>query len=175
MVKRKRHSFSWRRHFRGKKPYRHFNKDRGRRGLLTSLKIWLPVFCPVYLILSYFEALAPMKFYGQVPLAVRFFLYLFTVFVASLTGYKVFLKLDYEPRTERGIFTLRLLSGGILVASFLLLLFSISSIFVASLLKSVANELLAVFSITFSAALLLLSAYLTFKFMRRSGVIVYVR
>lgn len=112
MTKKRRHSFSRMRHFHGRKPYRHYSKDRGRkRSFITSLKVWLPVFCFILFILTYFEASAPMKFYEQVPLVVRFPLYLLTIFVALLTGYKIFLKLDYEPRTERGIFALRLLSG----------------------------------------------------------------
>lgn len=145
--------------------------------VLKSLKFWLPIFFIIYFVTLFLEAPSPTAFYVSVPLAVRIILYSFAFYVALLTGYRIFRKLDYEPKTDAGIYGLMLLSGGIFIASLLFLMFGISTIFAAALLfkHSLSAELLTAYSVTLSATLLLLSGYLSFKFMRRAGTIIFVR
>lgn len=166
--------------------YRRHRQNRSKRfgspswrlkKIFKSLKFWLPVFFAIYFVILFLEAPSPVTFYTSVPFTIKVVLYLFAAFVALLTGYRIFRKLDYEPRTDAGIFGMMLLSGGIFIASFLLLFYGFSIMFAATLLfkHSLSAELLTAYLITLSATLLLLSSYLLFKFMRRAGAIIFVK
>ena len=148
------------------------------RRWLTSLKIWFPIFLITTGCVYVLESENPVQFYESVSIEIKYFLYAFAGFIGLWCGYEVFKRLDYEPRTERGIFGLKLLSAGVSLASFLGLFFTfylmISGLFMKPEL-SLARETFTVFLCIFSLVLMVLAGYLFFKFQRRSGVIVYVR
>jgi hypothetical protein len=127
----------------------------------------------------------PVQFYQSVPDPIRYVLYVFASSIGIWSGYRVFEKCDYNPRSDRGIFALKLLSGGIFVLAVFTLVFSVfflsglftqsqSSLFIEPQV-SLSIEMISVFLIVLSFALIILSAYLLFKFERRSGIIVYRR
>jgi len=124
------------------------------------------------------KAKVQFNFMKAFRLKLNTFLYAFAGFIGLRCGYEVFKRLDYEPRTERGIFGLKLLSAGVSLASFLGLFFTFYSMISGLFIKpelSLARETFTVFLCIFSLVLMVLAGYLFFKFQRRSGVIVYVR
>jgi hypothetical protein len=147
------------------------------RKLLLSLKLWFLVFCAVVVVVAIMERGNTLQFYLNTPDSVKYALYLFASGVGILAGYKVFDRCDYNPRSDRGLFSLKLLSGGIFIASifiigfaFDLLLFTGLSAQVQSILS---DQMISAFLIALAFTLLVTSSYLLFKFQRRSGVIVY--
>jgi hypothetical protein len=118
------------------------------------------------------------KFYTNTPDAVKYGLFIFASVMGIWSGYRVFDKCDYNPHSDRGLFGLKLLSGGILgLAIFMLMLgFSLNgNFFFMQAQSSLGRETFSVFLIVLSLVLIVTSAYLIFKFERRSGLIVYRR
>lgn len=148
---------------------------------ITSLKFWFPVFCLVVIFISYIESGNPVQFYQTISEPVKYLLYVFASMIGLLSGYKVFKKCDVTPSSESGIFGLKLLSLGVMVGAFFLLLFGIYWFMFAGLFMpthmriSLAREITGVFFIVFSFVLIVLSGYLLLKFQRRAGIIVYRR
>lgn len=150
------------------------------RNFFTSFKLWFPPFWIVVILLVYVEADNPVQFYQIVSDPIKYSLFAFAFMIGLLSGYKVFRKCDYNPKSDAGIFGLRLLSGGVFIASFFGLFFGLYLLLFAGFFtpyeqfrKSLATETLGVFFIALSFALMILSAYLSFKFRRRAGIIVY--
>lgn len=147
------------------------------RNLLLSLKFWFVVFWVTVGLLFLVERGDPVQFYNTVPDPVRYALYIFASVIAVWSGYRVFEKCDYNPSSDRGLFALKLLSGGILILAAFIFVFSIfllGGLFTEPQ-PSLGRETASVFLIAVSFALIILSAYLMFKFERRSGIIVYKR
>lgn len=155
------------------------------RKLLLSLKLWFLVFWAIVGLIFLMESSNSTLFYQSVPDPIKYALYIFASGIAIWSGYRVFEKCDYNPRSDRGIFGLKLLSVGILIVAVFTLIFGIFffsglyaqnqfGLFVESPL-SLSRETVSVFLIVLSFALIILSGYLLFKFERRSGVIVYRR
>jgi len=147
------------------------------RNLLSSLKFWFVIFWTTVGLLFLVERGNPIQFYHSVPDPVRYALYIFASIIAVWSGYRVFEKCDSNPSSDRGLFALKLLSGAILVLAVFTLVFSIfllGGLFTEPQL-SLGRETASVFLIVVSFALIILSAYLVFKFERRSGIIVYRR
>ena len=149
------------------------------RNLLLSLKIWFPIFIASIGGLYLAEGKSPTAFYQSFPELARYGLQAFAVVIAMWTGYETFKKCDVRVSSDRGIFGLRLLSAAIAGLAFFLLFmgFTILGIFSFRyyLDKSVLREVTSTFLFVLSLVLLITSAYLTFKFERKSGVIVYSR
>jgi len=146
------------------------------RNFFLSLKFWFPIFLISVFLLSYMESSNPTEFYHNTSDLVRYLLYVFAGVVGLWSGYAIFKKCDYEPRTEKGIFGLKLLSSGILVVSIFTLVFAFFVMVFGLLIKqeiSLSREILFVFLFVLSLVLSVLSSYLLFKFQRRSGIIVY--
>jgi hypothetical protein len=147
------------------------------KNLLLSLKFWFIIFWATVGLLFLIERGNLVQFYQSVPDPLRYSLYIFASAIGIWTGYRVFEKCDYNPRSDRGLFGLKLLSGGILVVAVFTLVFSmffLGGLFTEPQL-SLGRETTSVFLIVLSFVLIILSAYLVFKFERRSGVIVYRR
>jgi hypothetical protein len=147
------------------------------RNLLLSLKLWLPFFLIVVVLLSLMERDNPAMFYRSIPESVKYVFYIFASIIGVWSGYRVFDKCDYSPSSERGIFALRLLSGALLLAGIFILVFGIflaGGLFTRFQL-SLARETTSAFLIVLSFVVIITSAYLVFKFERRSGIIVYRR
>jgi hypothetical protein len=155
------------------------------RSLLLSLKLWFVVFWIVVGVIFLMENNNPTQFYQSVPDAIEYVLYAFASVIGIWSGYRVFEKCDYNPRSDRGIFALKLLSVGIFVVAVFTLIFGIFflsglytqnqfGLFVEAPI-SLSRETVSVFLIILSFALIILSGYLLFKFERRSGIIVYRR
>jgi hypothetical protein len=152
------------------------------RKLLLSLKLWFLVFWVIVVLISFVES-SNSHLYQSVPDSLKFILYVFASIIGIWSGYRVFEKCDYNPRSDRGIFGLKLLSIGIFIIAFLTFIFGIfflsgltqtqSGVLIAQ--ASLARNTASVFLIVLSFVLIILSAYLLFKFERRSGVIVYRR
>jgi hypothetical protein len=160
-------------------------RPRRPKKLFLSLKLWFPIFWVFVGLLFLMERNNPVQFYQSVPDPIRYVLYVFASSIGIWSGYRVFEKCDYNPRSDRGIFALKLLSGGIFVLAVFTLVFSVfflsglftqsqSSLFIEPQV-SLSIEMISVFLIVLSFALIILSAYLLFKFERRSGIIVYRR
>jgi len=153
------------------------NVDWRLKNLLLSLKLWFLIFWVIVGLLFLIEGGNPTRFYQSVPDPVRYALYTFASVIGVWSGYRVFEKCDYNPKSDRGIFALKLLSVGILVVAILTLTFSI--FFLGGLFTepqlSLGRETTSVFLIVLSFVLIILSGYLVFKFERRSGIIVYRR
>lgn len=146
------------------------------KNLLLSLRFWFIVFWVIVGLLFLLEKDNPVQFYHNVPDPIRYVLYIFASVVAVWSGYTVFEKCDYNPISDRGLFALKLLSGGMLFVAIFIAVFSI--FFLGLFTKpqlSLGRETLCTFLIVLSFALIILSAYLVFKFERRSGIIVYRR
>lgn len=153
------------------------NVDWRSRNLLLGVKFWFIIFWVTVGLIFLIERGNPVQFYHSVPDPLRYALYVFASVVAVWSGYRVFEKCDYSPRSDRGVFALKLLSGGILVVAVFTMVFSIfflGGLFTTPQL-SLGRETVSTFLIVLSFVLLILSAYLVFKFERRSGVIVYRR
>jgi hypothetical protein len=156
----------------------------GSIGNITSLLIWVPLFWLTVGLVFLLEQGNPAGFYQGVPQPVRYLSYGFAVVVGLWSGYRIFLKCDVNPSSDRGIFGLKLLSFGVLVAAVFTLIFGISLFFLDFLISgslltkpqvSLAREMASTYLITLSFVLIVLSGYLVFKFERRSGIIVYRR
>jgi len=145
------------------------------RNLLLALKLWFPVFWILVGLLSLMERGDPAQFYRSFPEPVRYVLYIFASIIGVWSGYRVFDKCDYNPSSDRGLFALRLLSGAVLLVGIFTLVFSIflaGGLFTGFQL-SLTREIASAFFIVLSFVLIITSAYLVFKFERRSGIIVY--
>lgn len=154
------------------------------KDILKSVKVWLPVFWLTIGLLFFMEKDNPNQFHQGVSEPIKYVLYAFASAVGLWSGYEIFKKCDYSPSSDRGIFGLRLLSGGVLVAAIFILMFGIFLMYENFFLFgglfmepqiSLARETASFFFIVLSLALIVLSGYLIFKFERRSGVIVYRR
>jgi hypothetical protein len=147
------------------------------RKLLSSLKLWFLVFCAVVAVVAIMERGNTLQFYLNTPDSVKYPLYLFASGVGILAGYKVFDRCDYNPRSDRGLFGLKLLSGGIFIASIFIIGFAFDLLFFTALSTQVqsilSDQMISAFLIALAFTLLVTSSYLLFKFQRRSGVIVY--
>jgi hypothetical protein len=161
-----------------------FNVSLRPRQLLLSLKLWFLVFWAIAGLLFLMERNNPTQFYQSVPDPIRYTLYIFASGIGIWSGYRVFEKCDYNPRSDRGIFALRLLAGGIFFVAILSLLFSIfllggfSTFLFGGFTEpqwSLGREAASIFLLVLSFTLIILSAYLVFKFERKSGIIVYRR
>ena len=166
------------------RPRQLFNINWRQRKLVLSLKLWFLVFWAIVGLLFLMESNNPTQFYQRVPDPVRYFLYIFASGIGIWSGYRVFEKCDYNPRSDRGIFALKLLSIGIFIVAILTFIFGIfflsglftqtqSGLFIAQV--SLSRETVSIFLIVLSFVLMILSGYLLFKFERRSGIIVYRR
>lgn len=151
---------------------------------LKSLKIWFPVFWLIVVILFFMGRDNSVQFYRSVSEPMKYGLYIFASVIGLWFGYKIFQKCDYSPSSDRGIFGLRLLSVGIFIGAIFVLFVGISLVyesffpfgnFFMEPQINLAKETTAIFFIVLSLVLIILSAYLIFKFERRSGVIVYRR
>lgn len=156
----------------------------GRTRSIVSLKIWFPLFWGSVALVFFLEQGNPIQFYESVTEPARYFLYVFAGAVGLRVGYRIFLKCDVSPSSDRGIFGLKLLSFGVLVAAIFALIFGVSLLFMDFLISgslfmepqaSLSREMASAFFIVLSLALIVLSGYLIFKFERRSGIIVYRR
>lgn len=154
-----------------------FNVNWRPRKLLLSLKLWFLVFWAIVGLLFLMERNNPVQFYQIVPDPVRYALYIFAAGIGIWSGYRVFEKCDYNPRSDRGIFALKLLAGGIFAVAVFTLVFGIFFLggLFTELQLSLVRETIAAFLIVLSLVLVILSAYLVFKFERKSGIIVYRR
>jgi len=147
------------------------------RSLLLSLKLWFPIFWIIVGLLLVIEGGNPTQFYQSVPDVAKYVLYIFASIIAVWSGYRVFDKCDYNPSSDRGLFALKLLSGAVLMIGVVILVFSIflvSGLFTGFQL-SLVREIVSVYLIVLSFVIIITSAYLVFKFERRSGIIVYRR
>lgn len=153
------------------------NVDWRSKNFLLSLKLWFIIFWVTVGLLFLIERGNPVQFYHSVPDPLRYALYVFASIIGVWSGYRVFEKCDYNPRSDRGLFALKLLSGGILVVAVFTMVFSI--FFLGGLFTepqlSLGRETMSTFLIVLSFVLIITSAYLVFKFERRSGIIVYRR
>jgi|YelNatPaOPRAMG01_1025707.scaffolds.fasta_scaffold71488_3 hypothetical protein len=149
--------------------------------LATSLKLWFPLFWFIVGVLYLAEGKDPTSFYNSVPDPIKYMLYIFTAGISGWTGYKIFNKLDYNTSSDRGLFGLKILSGILLMTGVFMLIFGIfyqTGFFTDSPFKptlSLARATMSIFLIVLSFAFILISAYLLFKFERRSGIIIYRR
>jgi hypothetical protein len=159
-------------------------RSRKSKNILKSLKIWLPIFWLTTGLLFFMEKDNPAQFYRGVSEPVKYGLYAFASATGLWSGYGIFKKCDYSPSSDRGIFGLRLLSAGVLIAAIFILMFGIFLMYEEIFLFGglfiepqicLARETASFFFIVLSLALIVLSGYLIFKFERRSGVIVYRR
>ena len=102
-------------------------------------------------------------------------MYIFTGIMAVWSGYKVLRKCDYRARSTLGIFGFRVLSVFMFVGAVVLLFFAfvigLSAIFVTG--NKLFYDLVSAYLIVFSIALMVVSAYLLFKFEIKSGIIIY--
>ncbi len=170
-----------------KRPYRpskpnlslHINWKTKR--LLKSLMFWLPVFWITVGILFLIEGNNPTSFYNNVPDAIKYVFYIFATGLSAWIGYRIFEKVDSSPTSDRGVYGLKLLSGGFLITGVFMLVFGLFydyGFFTDSILNptlSLARATVSVFVVVLGLAFILISAYLIFKFERRSGIIVYRR
>ena len=141
------------------------------RELMTSMKLWFPLLLAVVISLVYIEVDTSFRFYQTFSDPARYSVLAFAFAVGLLGGYKAFKKCDYLSRSDAGSFGLKLLPIGVLVTSLLGLFFGYyllmfgAGVFTPDLFrKSFAAETLGVFFIALSFALIILGAYLLFKF-----------
>lgn len=149
--------------------------------LMISLKLWFPLFWFLVSMLYLIEGKDPTSFYNSVPDPIKYVLYVFAIGISSWTGYRIFDKLDVNTSSDRGLFGLKILSGVLFVVGVFMLIFGMvysTGFFTDTPFKptlSLARTTISIFIIILSFALILISAYLLFKFERRSGIIVYQR
>jgi hypothetical protein len=154
-------------------PYSHQSRRKWHLGIVKSLKLWLPLFF-IVLGVIYFAEQGNSDIYQATPDYVKYALNIFTLVVSGITSYRVFEKCDTNTRSDRGLFGQKLLSAGIGGAGLSLLAFGYLSYFQGLFLgSSLSGDAVTLFAIFLGVALLLVSAYLIFKFERRSGIIVY--
>ncbi|MGB9960245.1 MAG: AN1-type zinc finger domain-containing protein [Candidatus Bathyarchaeales archaeon] len=169
-------------------PYKHENKKSRlylhfktlkQKKFLASFTFWFPMFWATLGFIYMVEANDPVPFYNNVPEPLRYAIYLFAVGIGGWTGYKIFDKLDIHTTSDRGLFGLNILSGVLFIFGIFLMVFGLfyqTGLFSNKPFEftpSLARTATSVFIIVFSFALLITSAYLLFKFKRRSGIIVY--
>jgi len=141
---------------------------------ITSLRIWLLLFIVVVGIIAFAENGNPSQFYQSIPDFVKYALYIFALWVSILMGYRVFEKCDINTYSDRGLFKMRLLSAGIGVIGIALVVYSYLWSFVGLFFgASLFRDVVSLFGVFLGIALLLVSAYLLFKFERRAGIIVF--
>lgn len=127
------------------------------------------------------EANDPVSFYNSVPEPLRYAIYLLAVGIGIWTAYIIFDKLDVHTTSDRGLFGLKILSGVLFIVGIFLMMFGLFyqlglfSNKPFEFTPSLTRTATSVFIIVLSFALILTSAYLLFKFERRSGIIVYRR
>jgi len=142
-----------------------FLKKREKRKMIkiTSLKLWFPVFWILTILL-----------YRQpIPTLLENLLFLFAIMVGLLTGYRIYQKLDYNPTSDSGIFGLKLLSGGVSIAGFLAFFISFFMILFGGVKQYLGDILMGIFFAVLGFSLMVLSAYLLFKYKRRAGIIIF--
>ena len=138
------------------------------------MRIWLPLFVLVMGIIAFAENGNPPEFYQSIPDFAKDILYVFALWVSILIGYRIFEKCDINTHSDRGLFGMRLLSAGIGAIGIALLVYSYLWSFVGLFFgESLFRDVISLFGVFLGLALLLVSAYLLFKFERRSGIIVY--
>jgi len=148
---------------------------------LTSFKFWFPMFWIALVFIYLAEGNDPVSFYNSVPEPLKYAIYLFAVGIGVWTGYIIFDKLDIHTTSDRGLFGLKILSGVLFMFGIFLMMFGLFYQFGLFSSKpfeftpSLTRTAMSVFIIVLSFALMLTSAYLLFKFERRSGIIVYRR
>ncbi|MGA3061039.1 MAG: hypothetical protein ABSD92_11815 [Candidatus Bathyarchaeia archaeon] len=141
---------------------------------IQSLRIWLPLFIIVVGIIAFTENGDPSKFYQSVPDFAKYALYIFTLWVSVLIGYRIFDKCDINPRSERSLFAMQLLSAGLGAIGIVLIIYSYLWSFVGLFFgASLFRDIISLFGVFLGFALLVVSAFLLFKFERRSGIIVF--
>lgn len=163
------------------RPKLSFHTDWKTMKLLKSLKFWLISFWIVVGILYLLEGNNPTSFYNSVPDAVKYAFYILATGISGWIGYRIFEKVDSNVTSDRGVFGLKLLSVAFLMIGVFMLVFGTfygigfftESIFNPTM--SLARTTVMVFVMTLGLVLMLVSAYLLFKFERRSGIIVYRR
>jgi len=132
-------------------------------GKITSLKLWFPVFWLITFLLQD----------QPIPIELQNLLFIFASFVGLLTGYRIFQRLDYDPTSDRGIFGLKLLSGGVTIMGFFAFILSFSAIFAGGVTRFFGMILIGIFFMVLGLSLMVLSAYLLFKYQRRAGIIIF--
>ena len=151
------------------------------KNLLRSLKLWFIAFWITVGLLYLLEGNNPTSFYNSVPEAVKFVFYIFATGISGWIGYRIFERFDTHPTSDRGVFGLKILSGLLLLAGVFMLVFGAffgMGFFTTSIFNpilSIGRTTVMVFVMVLGMALMLVSAYLLFKFERRSGIIVYSR
>jgi cation transport ATPase len=145
--------------------------------LLLSLKLWFPVFLVTVFIVLLMEDSNPTKLYQNTPDLVKYGLFIFATVIGIWSGYRVFDKCDYNPHSDRGLFGMKLLAVGIFVLSFFIFVygFFLYGFFLIQQQQSLGVDTISIFLIVLSFVLMVTSAYLIFKFQRRSGIIIYSR
>ena len=82
--------------------------------------MWFPVFWLVIGLTFLLERNNPNEFYTSIAEPVKYAVYIFAVLIGLWSGFTIFKKCDINPTSDRGIFSLKLLSVGILVAAVLI-------------------------------------------------------
>ncbi|MEM3579909.1 MAG: AN1-type zinc finger domain-containing protein [Candidatus Bathyarchaeia archaeon] len=166
---------------RNKRSLLRFQADWRTKELWASLKLWFPLFWVIVGVLYLAEGSDPTAFYKGVPDLLKYMLYIFAGGIGGWTGYRIFDKIDVNTTSDRGLFGLKILSGILFVTGVFGLLFGLfyhigflTHPFSEPTL-SLTRTAISTFIIVLSLAFLLMSAYLLFKFERRSGIIVYRR
>jgi hypothetical protein len=165
------------------KPKLSISFDWKTKKLLRSLKFWLPLFWIVVGFLYFLEGNNPTTFYNSVPEAAKYVFYIFAAGVSGWIGYKIFNRVDSNTTSDRGLFGLKLLAFAFILIGVFLLMLMFGVFYPVGIFTnpfgyptlSLSRIVASVFFSVLGLALILISAYLVFKFERRSGVIVYRR
>lgn len=150
------------------------SKSRKPLVLVTSFKAWSIIFLVTLGIVLAFEY-NDANFYHHVSDYVRYLLFAFSSVMAIWNIYKIFRKFErYQPKTDLQIWILRILSGLVLIAAFIVLVIGYLFIFTSTVIvQSVSFSMMGIFLVTFAFLLIPLSSYLLFKFKRKAGIIIF--